>query len=100
MQGSLFDTPVEFADKRLDPVERPRLNRQCLEILRRLYQAPLDTGVANTELTLIALRYSARIGELRAAGLGISIVSRDAESGVNHYAFASEADRLKAGEYL
>ncbi len=89
----------DFTDKRLDPRERPRLNKQCMKILTALYQSP--GGVPNTELTKIALRYSARIGDMKKeAGIRIKIVNRCASSGVNLYAFASEFDRERAAGYI
>jgi hypothetical protein len=58
-----------------------RLSRQCVAILERLRRGP----ATNIELSAIALRFTARIHELRAAGYQISILERDRDSGVVLY---------------
>lgn len=59
-----------------------RISRQAKAILERL-----ENGmVSNVELSQIAIRYSARIHELRKAGHPIEIVSHDRDSGVVIYA--------------
>ena len=63
------------------PVERVRLNRQCLEIL-----ALLEQRVAtNLELSKIALKYTGRVSELRQAGYDVECYDRDRASGVCWY---------------
>jgi len=63
-----------------------RLTKQCASIVARLQKGP----ATNTELSSIALRYSARIFELRKAGYQIEIISRDDESGVCLYSLTKE----------
>ncbi len=93
-QGSLFDTSPKFADSRLDEREKPRLNRQCIEIIRLMTRQ--DAPLSSAELNRVAFRYSARIYDLKKAGIEIVIVLRNYETGVNLYAFASEQDRERA----
>lgn len=50
-----------------DTVETPRLSRQCEEILTLLKAGP----VSNRALSGIALKYTSRISDLRAAGYNI-----------------------------
>lgn len=97
-QLGLFERPPQFADARLESVERVRLNRQCIEILRLMVGR--REPISNTVLNATAYRYSARIYDLRKAGITIVIVERNKETGVNWYAFASDADRERARGYL
>lgn len=60
---------------------RKRLSRQCRLILELLQKGP----ASNAQLTGIALRYSARIFELREAGYRIRLVSHDCGTGVTVY---------------
>lgn len=99
MQESLFEVPQRgFSDKRLEPTERVRLNRQCIEILRLMCAS--RARVSNAQLNNVAFRYSARLYDLRKASINIGIVERNHETGVNWYAFASEADRDLAQRYV
>jgi hypothetical protein len=76
MQGSLFDTtpqqvnpygrPVEL-NATVDDRDRARLSRQCLALLARLRQGP----ATNVELSAVAMRFGARLEELRRAGFCI-----------------------------
>lgn len=50
-----------------DTVETPRLSRQCEMILALLKARP----VSNRELSGVALKYTSRISDLRAAGYNI-----------------------------
>lgn len=77
IQQSLF-IPLNST---VSPEAAPRLSRQHHAILERLRQGP----VRNTELTEIALRYSARIGELRNAGYDIRKQAISEERGVFEY---------------
>lgn len=91
MQGQLFDTsepgrnqygyPIEPRDPHLDEAEKPRLSAQCRAILDRLRKGP----ATNTELSGIALKYTGRISDLRAAGYEVKIVARDLTSGLVTY---------------
>ena len=58
-----------------------RLNAQCHRILDRLRRGP----VTNSELASIAIRYSARIHELRRCGHTIEIVERNEQTWVFVY---------------
>lgn len=57
--------------------EAPRLSRQCRLILERLRSG----AATNTELAQIALKYTSRLSDLRAAGYTVTIVQRDYASG-------------------
>jgi hypothetical protein len=59
----------------------PRLNRQHARILERLQAGP----ATNYELAAIALRYSARIHELRKHGHAIATGPVDRDTGVAIY---------------
>lgn len=58
-----------------------RITKQAGKILQRLQQGE----VTNAELATIAIRYSARIHELRKAGRKIEIIKHDRESGICVY---------------
>ena len=58
-----------------------RLNRQQAAIVDRLRQGP----ATNAELVQIAIRFTARIHELRKAGHDIQIVRQDRDSGLVWY---------------
>lgn len=86
-QAFLFDTsepgrnqygyPIEPRDPHVHPEEAPRLSRQCRAILSRLKEGP----ATNAELAKIALKYSGRTSDLRAAGCIIDVIERDHKSG-------------------
>jgi hypothetical protein len=61
--------------------ERERLSQQCWKILWRLRQGP----ATNVELARIALKYTGRISDLRAAGFNITVKSRNRKSGITTY---------------
>lgn len=70
----------------MDP--RPvRLSRQCRTILDLLLRRK-DQGVRTSELAEIALKYSARVSELRGAGVDVVCVERS-QDGNNLYAMAN-----------
>lgn len=88
---------LDFTDSGLDPAEKPRLDKQCLKILRLMIEGP----ATNAQLSQIALRYSARIFDIRTkAGITIKIRERNREIGVNLYGFDSSADRERAEALL
>ncbi len=68
----------------LDPPAR--ISKQGRAILARLQAGE----VTNVELARIAIRYSARIHELRKAGYRIELVKQDRESGVCVYRLGDE----------
>jgi 23S rRNA C2498 (ribose-2'-O)-methylase RlmM len=70
----------------VDPVEVPRLSRQCALILERLR---IGT-VTNHELAAIALKYTGRISDLRAAGYRIDVIERDRVSGLVRYSLVEK----------
>lgn len=74
-------------DPRIEPEQRPRLNRQCQAILARLQQGP----ATNMELLPISTRFSARIHELRKHGYRIEITDSDRARGLNTYALKDSA---------
>ena len=92
MQGHLFDIdpgPGAFGQPRditprdpsVTPEEAPRLSRQCRDILMRLRQGT----ATNSELAGIALKYTGRISDLRAAGCVIDVIHRDHATGLVMY---------------
>lgn len=89
-QANLFDPPATTGIKVNPSVtekpERKRLSNQHMKILERL-----RCGEAtNAQLSVVALRYSARIEELRRAGYVIAIVRRDYDTGCNVYRLERE----------
>ena len=56
---------------------QPRLSAQCQRILERLRQGP----ATNRELARIALKYTSRISDLRAAGHRIDRLDYDPRTG-------------------
>jgi hypothetical protein len=87
VQNGLFSAnhPAIALNNSVDPIETPRLSKQCVAILERLKSGP----ATNAELSVIALRYSARIGELKNAGHRIEIAQRNSSSGLNLYRLVS-----------
>jgi len=81
MSSRLLMTQKEFE---FDPPQR--ISKQSRAILARLQSGE----VTNIELAAIAIRYSARIHELRKAGHRIELVKQDRESGVCHYRLGDE----------
>ena len=85
-QATLFDEtapvlPPIRVNASVNPIEAPRLSRQCGLILERLRLG----AATNVELSQLALKYTGRISDLRAAGYKISVIQRDHESGLNTY---------------
>jgi hypothetical protein len=65
----------------LKPAEIKRLSGQNLAILTRLQAGP----ASNFELAQIALKYTSRLSDLRAAGYDVRVVERDYASGLTMY---------------
>ena len=87
-QPTLFDNPPEIKVHRsIAKEERPRLSRQCQQILDRLRRGPAE----GCELAAITHRFGGRVLELRRAGYDVRLVSRDYKTGVTLY-------ELKEGE--
>lgn len=63
------------------PVMRPRLSQQCERILDRLRQGP----ATNRELAALALKYTGRISDLKAAGYRIECFEQDKLTGLTKY---------------
>lgn len=63
------------------PVMRPRLSHQCERILDRLRQGP----ATNRELAVLALKYTGRISDLKAAGYRIECFEQDKLTGLTKY---------------
>ena len=81
-QGKLFEHDSwPIADPRVAKTERPRLTKQMHAILEILEGGPC----LNTELARIAIRYSARIHELRKMGYVIEITSENLKTGIRQY---------------
>lgn len=87
-QAALFDEtapaqPPIHVNASVHLAEAPRLSKQCAAILER-FRA--NGGVAtNRELSEIALKYTSRLSDLRAAGYKVVVLQRDHESGLNTY---------------
>lgn len=62
-------------------VMRPRLSQQCERILARLRQGP----ATNRELAELALKYTGRISELKAAGHRVECFEQDRLTGLTRY---------------
>ena len=76
--------PQAPAGTKTSPNPRPkRLNAQCRKMLL-LFQQRGDRGVRTSELAQIALKYSARVSELRGHGYAIVCAER-ASDGNNLY---------------
>jgi hypothetical protein len=67
--------------------EAPRLSKQCAAILERLRLGPASNG----ELASIALKYTGRISDLRAAGFSIKVTEHNRHSGYVVYALERAA---------
>jgi hypothetical protein len=67
-QPVLFDRPT-------------RLTRQCAAMLDRLRHG----RVSNAELAQVALKYTSRISDLRAAGYDVQCVKQDKATGLSWY---------------
>lgn len=77
-----------------------RLSRQCLQMLQLFVQRG-EAGVRTSELASIALKYSARISELRGAGADVVCAERSADGNnlyrlANAESFASRLEQLQA----
>ena len=74
--GRAAAAPAPASIRAIDPSvlddDRPRLSRQCVEILERLKSGPATNGA----LSRCALKYTGRISDLRAAGYDIRIIDR------------------------
>ena len=90
---SLPTPAANFVDNRIHPDEKTRLNRQCLAIIKRL----LESNATNRELSTTSLKYTSRLSEIRHAGIGIEIITRDYDTGLVTYRIAL-ADRERAAE--
>ena len=75
------DFPTISLNSSVAPEEAPRLSKQCREILERLKQGP----ATNRELSLMALKYTSRLSDLRASGYRIEVIERNHQSGLNVY---------------
>jgi hypothetical protein len=69
-------------DPKVTAAEAPRLGRQCRAIVDRLRRG----RATNAELAGMALKFTGRISDCRAAGYDIRVVSRDYTTGVVWYA--------------
>jgi len=82
-QLSLFDAPRKILPRDTHVVrqERPRLSGQNQAIIERLRLGP----ATNRELAQIALKYTSRLSDLRAAGYDVVVVDRDRATGMTMY---------------
>ena len=80
MANTLFDIPPR--DPHVSPEAAPRLKGQNAATLERLRAG----RATNKELAGIALKYTSRLSDLRAAGYDERCVRQDRVSGVAHYA--------------
>jgi len=81
-----FDPPSIPVNVTVDQREVKRLSKQCAAILERLQAG----DATNHELAQIALKYTSRISDLRAAGYQIEVASRDHDSGLVWYRLVKE----------
>lgn len=72
------------------PRERKRLSQQALEILQ-LFRVG-EGRVTNTQMAAVALKYSARVTELRHAGHMIVVEERDRKTGRVVYRYDGRSD--------
>lgn len=93
-QLSLFDRPhrpVEPADPNVSPEGRPRLSRQCREVLDRLR----EESATNAELADITHRFGGRLYDLRKAGCVIEKTFQDHRTGLVIYELKYEPEGLE-----
>ena len=87
-QPSLFDLPaVPIAPACIPEPERKRLSGQNLTILEALRRGPMR----NTDLALIALKYTSRLSDIRKAGYEVRIKERNTATGVVVYELVEAA---------
>ncbi len=67
-QPGLWDAPIGAIDPHALATDKPRLTGQNLEILTLLRAGPKT----NTELAAVALKYTSRLSDIRAAGYAIT----------------------------
>jgi hypothetical protein len=80
--GIDFTEPaIPPCDPSVAPVEAKRLSKQSAAILDRLRQGP----ATNVALAAIALKYTSRVSDLRAAGFDVRVIERSHETGVTVY---------------
>lgn len=71
--------PIAPCDPNVKPADVARLSTQAVMILNRLKRGP----ASNRELSSIALKYTSRISDIRAAG--IEVECEDRGGGLNFY---------------
>ena len=86
MQKTLFNQ-IDIADPTVKRVDADRLKGQNSKILLRLRRGP----ATNAELSMLSLRYSARIHDLREAG--IKIKATRLTGGIWSYEIAEDSNR-------
>lgn len=77
-------------DPNVNPHDRPRLSTQAQAILDRLRSGP----ATNKELAQIALKYTSRISDCRAAGHKIEVVAKDGGT-VTYRLFGAQRRRIE-----
>ena len=94
-QGQLFRTnmygnvvPAPYEGQRDTAAEIARLSNQCRAILERLQRGP----ATNNELAAISRKYTGRISDLRAAGIGVECYKQDRPSGLSWYRLAKRPE--------
>lgn len=95
-QHNLFDidpepTVIGPCDPSVTPAEAPRLSRQCQAILERLRRG----RASNRELATLALKYTGRCSDLRAAGYDVRVVEENKASGLHVYALFVNGEEVK-----
>ena len=76
-----YGIDFEPCDPSVTPAERPRLSRQCQEMLDRLRLG----RASNDELARISRKYTSRTSDLRKAGYDVRCVMRDYSTGETWY---------------
>ena len=79
-QPDLFNQPVPIPS-RAPAAMRPRLSRQCEELLAMLRRGDLS----NDQMARVARKYTSRISELRQAGYDVRPVSHNHATGLVVY---------------
>jgi hypothetical protein len=87
-QPTLFDPQfVPAASAAIPQPERKRLTGQNLAILDALKRGPMR----NTDLALIALKYTSRLSDIRKAGYEVRVKCHDRQTGVVVYELVQNA---------
>lgn len=87
-QALMFDAPIKVQprDQSVPEAAKPRLSRQCQQIVERLRRG----RASNAELATISLKYGGRLSDARQAGYVIRCVNQDHRTGYAEYELVRE----------